>query len=193
MNGPELPRASSAPTGDYLLAVSRLDPRRGATTLLDAWDIVHAELPELTLVMAGKIGWNVDDTVGRARRTPGVVLTGEVDQRDLASLYRSASALVTASVCEGFGLPVLEAMSFGTPVVASAIPPHLELASGAAEFFPPGDPAALAKAVLLVLGDETVRTRAREVGREKAALLTSERLAAEWTQVADAALLGTKG
>lgn len=178
-----LPRPASVP-GDYLLAVSRLDPRRGATTVLDAWDILRAERPDLTLVLAGKIGWNVGAVVERARATPGVVLTGEVGDRDLAGLYRHASALVTASQYEGFGLPVLEAMAFGTPVVASAIPPHVELASGAAELFPPGDAEAMAKAVAILLDDPVVRARATVAGRERAARFNARRLAAEWTEAA---------
>lgn len=181
---PDLPLPPSVPSGHYVLAVSRFDPRRGVVTILDAWDLLRAQRPDLRLVLAGKIGWNVSTAIERARQTPGVILTGEVDRRELAGLYRHSSALVSASVYEGFGLPVLEAMAFGAPVVASAIPPHLELASGAAEFFPPGDPEALAKAVERVLDDEDVRRRARQIGSDRAALFSSERLAAAWTQAA---------
>ncbi|HWE55071.1 MAG TPA: glycosyltransferase family 1 protein [Acidimicrobiales bacterium] len=191
IDGPDLPRPAQAPEGPYLLAVSRFDPRRGVTTLLDAWDILRADRPDLNLVLAGKVGWNVSEAVERARRTPGVVLTGEVDAGDLAGLYRHATALVSASAYEGFGLPVLEAMAFGTPVAASAIPPHLEQAADVAEFFPPADPVALAKAVGTILDDESVRAHAESAGRERASQYNARRLAECWTQAALVAISGT--
>jgi glycosyltransferase involved in cell wall biosynthesis len=184
VDDPGLARPPAAPEESYLLAVSRMDPRRGVTTLLDAWDTLRAERPALRLVLAGKTGWNVSDAVARARRTPGVVLTGEVDQMALAGLYRHATALVAASVYEGFGLPVLEAMAFGTPVVASSIPPHLELAAGAARFFPPTDSAALAGAIRHLLDDERARGDAAAAGRERAAAFSAPRLAAGLTAAA---------
>lgn len=184
LDEPGLPPPAAAP-GGYLLAVSRLDPRRGVTTLLDAWEVLHGRRPDLGLVLAGKTGWKVDAAVERARSTPGVILTGEVDERALAGLYRHAAALVTASVYEGFGLPVLEAMAFGTPVVASAIPPHVELAGGVAEFFPPGDPTALVEAVERALADRQARGRA---GRARAADFSAARLAAAFTSAAAADL-----
>lgn len=184
VDDPGLPWPAQAPDGEYVLAVSRFDPRRGVATILDAWALLHDKRPDLKLLLAGKVGWHVNTVIERARRTPGVILTGEVDRRTLASLYRHAAAFITASVYEGFGLPVLEAMSFGAPIVASAIPPHMELASGAAEFFPPGDSPALARAAELVLGDPVVQERARQAGRARAAAFSARALAAEWTRAA---------
>lgn len=135
----------------YLLTLARWDPRRDLATVLDAWEKAHASHPDAALVVAGKVGWNVSGGVERARATPGVVLTGEVTNAELAGLYAHAEALVTASLEEGFGLPLVEAFSFATPALASAIPAHREVGGTAAAFFPPGDSAALAKLMADVL------------------------------------------
>lgn len=180
-----LPRPAFMPHGEYLLAVARLDPRRGVMTLLDAWDDIRTRRPDLNLVLAGKIGWKVNAAIERASRTPGVTMTGEVDHLSLAALYSHAAAFVTASVHEGFGLPVLEAMFFGAPVVATEIPPHVELASGAGSFFPAGDPRALAAAVSQVLEDQDARSRLIAAGQARALTFSAERLAAAFTSAAE--------
>lgn len=185
---PGLSRPACAPDGPYLMAVCRADPRRGLSTLLDAWDLVRADLPDVRLALVGQVGWNVAPLIRRAGSTPGVQLLGQVTDEELAGLYRHASAYVTASLLEGFGLPVLEAMSFGTPVLASAIPPHLEVAGEAATFFPPGDGRALATAVVELLGSSRAQERARRAGRAQAARFSSERLAERFGEVASAAV-----
>jgi len=180
-------RPPCAPPGDYVLAVARADPRRGIGTLLEAWDDVRRLRPGTSLVLAGKAGWRVSALFERASRTPGVVVTGEVADRELAGLYANASAFVTASVYEGFGLPLLEAMSFGLPAVATAIPPHIEIASGVAQFFPPGSSGELAGALQRVLTDDKLRASIGPLGRERAAVYSAERLATLFTDAAEAA------
>jgi glycosyltransferase involved in cell wall biosynthesis len=161
----------------YVLSLCRMEPRKGLSTLLDAWPQVRDRYPALRLVLAGKVGWGVDEVVERARRMPGVEMAGWVDNIDLPDLYRGASCFVTASKQEGFGLPVLEAMAMGAPVVASGIAPHREVGGAGVVTFPPGDAAALADEVIRVLGDQQLATRLRRLGRERAAAFTSERVA----------------
>ena len=181
------PRPACAPDGEYVLAVARADPRRGLGTLLDAWERIRDVRPGLHLVLTGKVGWKVTPLIERAARTPGVILTGEVPDGDLAGLYEHASVFVTASVYEGFGLPVLEAMTFGVPVAASDIPPHLELAAGVAEFFTAGSPKALADAVRGLLTDDGRLAAARRLGPQRAEQYSSQRLAGEFTKAAESA------
>lgn len=185
--GPPGDRPPCAPPGEYVLAVARADPRRGIGTLLEAWDDLRRLRPGTSLVLAGKAGWKVNTLFERAGRTPGVVLTGEVANRELAGLYTHARAFVTASVYEGFGLPLLEAMSFGLPTVASAIPPHLEVAGGIAQFFAPGSSEQLAGTLIRVLTDDELRASVGPLGRERAAVYSAERLATLLTDAAETA------
>jgi glycosyltransferase involved in cell wall biosynthesis len=120
---------------DYLLWVGHLghpDPHRRVTALVEA----PRELP---LVLVGAAGqW--------ARELPGVTLTGDVDDDELAALYTGAHALVLPSEHEGFGLPAVEALACGTPVVASDGPSLREVLDGRATFVEAGDVAGLVAA-----------------------------------------------
>ena len=113
---------------DYLLWVGHLghpDPHRRVTELVEA----PRELP---LVLVGAAGqW--------AHELPGVILTGDVDDDELAALYTGAHALVLPSEDEGFGLPAVEALACGTPVVASDGPSLREVLDGRATFVDAGD------------------------------------------------------
>jgi glycosyltransferase involved in cell wall biosynthesis len=91
-----------------------------------------------------------------------------VDDADLASLYAGASVVVMPSRAEGFGLPVLEAMTLGVPLVTSDDPAMREVGGGATQLFPVGDPTALSAAIVRVLGDAGLRAQLIEAGRMRA-------------------------
>ena len=110
----------------YVLTVATLDRRKNLETLLDAMPLVRRAHPDLLLAVAGAPGWQ-----GPSLNRDGVVGLGYVDDQELAALYRGAEAFVYPSRFEGFGMPIVEAMACGTPVVASAHP-SLDEASGAA-------------------------------------------------------------
>jgi glycosyltransferase involved in cell wall biosynthesis len=122
-------------------------PRKGLATLAAAHARLGPGAPPL--VAAGPPGWRAEEI-----DTGGARLLGRVSDADLTSLYAHASVVCHPSVAEGFGMPVLEAMAFGVPVVAADIPPVHEVAGGIARLVPPGDVAALADAIALALDDD---------------------------------------
>lgn len=145
----------------YLLTVGALEPRRGVDTLLEAWKMLHPHFPELELVLAGPLRAPVP---ALAQLPTGVRLLGYVEDQLLPVLYAGAQAVVAPSRGEGFDLPVLEALGCGACVVASDIPVHREVFSGAVRLFPTGDAKALAAALTEVLGDAQQRQKLRERG-----------------------------
>jgi alpha-1,3-rhamnosyl/mannosyltransferase len=123
--------------GDYVLAVGTLEPRKNLQALAEAAQQVDVELR-----VVGARGWGRIQLDGA-----GVRRVGEVSDETLAGLYRGARCLVYPSLYEGFGLPVVEAMASGTPVVTSAGGATEEVAGGAAVLVDPLDPAAIAAGI----------------------------------------------
>ncbi len=138
----------------YVLTVGTLEPRKNLPTLLEAWDRLGAPAEGLELVVVGGRGWRDAELVNAlAERRPlgRVRWLGYVSEPDLVALYAAARLFVYPSRHEGFGLPVLEAMACGAPVVASDVAALREVAGDAATFAPPGDAGALAAAMAGVL------------------------------------------
>jgi glycosyltransferase involved in cell wall biosynthesis len=124
----------------YALTVATLEPRKNLDTLLDAHDLLGHEL---ALAVVGAAGWGPQPRLDR----PGVIRLGYVDDDELARLYRGASVFVYPSRFEGFGIPLLEAMVSGVPVVASAHASLDEVCGDAAVRADPDSPEAIAAAV----------------------------------------------
>ena len=154
---------------DYVLFVGTAEPRKGLDTLLNA--LAGPELKEEALVVVGPRGWggvDVAQDAGALGIGDRVTVTGQVDDADLASLYAGASLVVMPSRAEGFGLPVLEAMALGVPVVTSDDPALREVGGGATQVFPIGDPQALSMAMARVLSDAGLRKQMIRAGRTRA-------------------------
>jgi glycosyltransferase involved in cell wall biosynthesis len=168
----------------YLLCVNTLEPRKNMTTVIDAFAALVGDgaAEGVSLVLAGSTGWLGDDLVERCRRVAGreapVVVTGYVDDADLAPLYAGASLFCYPSLDEGFGLPVLEAMKCGVPVITSDRPPLVEAADDAGLAVDPRDTAGLAEAMRRILHDRDLADDLRARGRARAATYTWDRSAA---------------
>jgi glycosyltransferase involved in cell wall biosynthesis len=161
----------------YILFVGTLEPRKNVKTLLQAFAQVIAETPrdDLTLVIAGGKGWGGEDymaTVEALKLHDYVRFTGFVDDDHLPDLYRGAQLFVYPSLYEGFGLPVLEAMACGTPVITSNRTSLPEVAGDAALLVDPTQPEALATAMLSIVNDTELRQALRAKGLARAHAFT---------------------
>ena len=169
-----LPRDESAPP--YILALGTTEPRKGLPDLVAAFDRIAGSVPDLQLKIAGPSGWGEDalDTARRSARHAGRIhRIGWVQDR--STLMAGARLLAYPSLYEGFGLPPLEAMSVGVPVVtttAGAIP---EVVGEAALLVAPRDPPALAEAILAAATDTATRDRLIGAGVERARLFSWQR------------------
>jgi glycosyltransferase involved in cell wall biosynthesis len=134
----------------YVMWCGTLEPRKNVPTLLRAFEIARASDPDLGLVLVGPTGWG-DVAVPT---TPGVRLLGFLGPHDLHLAYAGARAFCYPSLREGFGLPVLEAMAHGIPVVTSAGTAMAEFTEGAGILVDPLDVDGLATAMLRAAGDE---------------------------------------
>jgi glycosyltransferase involved in cell wall biosynthesis len=154
--------------GPYLLYVGTLHPRKNLGRLIDAFasnlqpplPTPHSPISNLYLVLAGQKGWLYDDVFAQVQRlnlADRVLFTGYVPDTDLPALLSGALAFVFPSLYEGFGLPVLEAMACGTPVVCSNASSLPEVAGDAALLFDPGDVEGMAQALAQIVADEGLR------------------------------------
>jgi glycosyltransferase involved in cell wall biosynthesis len=180
--------------GDYVLFVGRLVPEKAPDLLLRAFSAVEGETK---LVLAGGSSFT-DDYVRRihtlAGSDPRVVLTGYVYGELLEELYSNASAFALPSLLEGLPLTLLEAISYGLPVIASDIPPHREVLGPGPALVPPGDLAALTTAIATTL--ERLPAERREAELLRPEILSRYRWAAATDATEDLyrrLLAGTQG
>jgi alpha-1,3-rhamnosyl/mannosyltransferase len=149
----------------YVLAVGAADRRKNLGLLERAMPRVADRFPDVTLVLAGP-----RRRAARSAREPAWQRTlGFVSDEDLMTLYRCASAVVAPSSYEGFGLPVLEAMQLGAPVIAARASSLPEAGGDAATYVEPEDDAALAREIERVLSDDSVRSAMREASLAQSA------------------------
>ncbi len=178
---------------EFLLAVGTIEPRKNLATLITAFEEVIRAKPQngLQLVIAGGAGWLSGPLFEALKNSPArdrIVLTDYLDDGDLRPLYASCRAFVYPSVYEGFGLPPLEAMACGAPVITSAVPALEETTGGAALLFDPRQPPELAKKIVHLLGDEDARNKLAEAGHRRAAEFSWERTASKTMEVYTSAL-----
>ena len=175
------------PASGFLLSLATIEPRKGLDVLLAA--LADPASPDLPLLVVGQAGWGGLDPLQMARDLGlpdgRVRLLGRVSDADLAVALQDATALVVPSRAEGFGLPVLEGMAAGIPVVTSDDPALVEVGDGATRTAPVGDAPALARVLTEVVGDPGERERMVAAGRQRAAASTWDAAAAQLVDLYD--------
>ena len=173
----------------YVLALGTVEPRKDLPTLVTAFDQLAVDDADLRLVVAGADGWGAEALTAAIEASPHrdrIVRLGWVADDERIALVQGAAVYAYPSIYEGFGLPPLEAMSAGVPVVATKTGSLPEVCGDGADLVPVGDPDALAAALARVLTDADHRNALVERGHANAARYT-------WTRASDAfaALLHT--
>ncbi len=172
----------------FILYVGTIEPRKNLTALLEAYAALQSRNTQhaARLVIVGKKGWLYEGFFRRLRELgleERVYFTGYVPDEDLPALYSAADLFVFPSLYEGFGLPVLEAMACGVPVVCSNTSSLPEVAGDAALLADPTDIRALAAAMERALTDEALRASLRARGLERARQFTWEEAAKRTVEV----------
>lgn len=170
----------------YLLYFSTIEPRKNVPTLLEAYRSLINQVPAPDLVLAGRKGWLYEPTLQRVRElglAERVHFPGWIDQADAPALLNGAEVMVFPSLYEGFGLPPLEAMACGVPVVCSDAASLPEVIGNAGLLFPPRDIRALTTALTRVLSDADLRAELAGRGFAQARRFTWEQAARETIRV----------
>lgn len=170
----------------YVLYIGTVQPRKNLVRVIDALARTLTAGYDLDLVIAGKQGWLSEPIVRRAAElgiTHHVHFTGYVADTDLPALLAGAQAFVFPSLYEGFGMPVLEAMACGTPVITSTMSSLPEVAGDAALLVDPLDTDAIARAIMRLFDDENLRTDLRWRGLARVRQFTWEECARRTLEV----------
>jgi len=181
---PAKKKASGAPT---LLFVSAIHPRKNLGRLIRVWErLREGRFPDLRLRVVGPAGWSAGAEVRQLREgvaKGGAIWEGVQTEEELRQAYTSSTMLVYPSLYEGFGLPPVEAMACGCPVVCAKAGSLPEVCGGAAEYFDPRSEEEMMSAVALLLGSEERREGLRRAGLARAAEFSWERMAEETGEI----------
>jgi glycosyltransferase involved in cell wall biosynthesis len=175
-------RERLAISGEFILTVGTIEPRKNIPVLVKAFErlLARHSKTQLQLVIAGGDGWLSGPSFEAIKSSPAagqIVLTGYLDDAALRDLYSASRVFVYPSLYEGFGLPPIEAMACGAPVIVSDIPALVESTAGAARIASAREPDELAQAMSELLHDDDKRAALIEAGRRRATELS-------WTQTA---------
>lgn len=170
----------------YVLFVGTINPRKNLPLLANAFDVVSEDYPDLELVIVGGEGYRSNmilEAITSIESSDRVVFPGYVETEDIPEVMAGATAFVMPSLYEGFGIPVLESMACGTPVLATNVSSLPEVVGNAGILVDPNDPMDLATELSALLEDNDRRRRYEALGRERAGQFTWERAASETVAV----------
>jgi glycosyltransferase involved in cell wall biosynthesis len=165
---------------EFILFVGTVEPRKNLPLLIQSYQQLVVTGIQIPLVIAGKLGWMYEEVFAQIEANKlnnKVRLIGYVDQIDLPVIYSMAKVFVYPTLYEGFGLPVLEAMACGVPVVTSNVSSLPEIVAEAGLLVPPNDPQALAQAIQKILDDNALSLKLRQAGPQRAAHFSWQRTA----------------
>jgi alpha-1,3-rhamnosyl/mannosyltransferase len=173
--------------GSYILYLGTLEPRKNISALLEAYSFLPKKTQaSFPLILAGGKGWlmdNLEDEIRRLDIASRTVLTGYVPRKDLPALYSGAAVFVYPSLYEGFGLPPLEAMACGTPVITSNVSSFPEVVGDAGIMVDPYDVKRLRDEIERVLEDSSLRASLGSRGLARAKQFTWENCARQTLDV----------
>ena len=158
----------------FILYLGTLEPRKNLELLIDAFELASPKLPGCKLVLAGQAGWLADPILERAATSPDIVLTGYIPDSQRRYLYGMADVFVFPSIYEGFGLPPLEAMACGAPVIISDQPALIEVVGQAGRVVPMNNKKLLAEAMIDLVSHASSRALLRAKGFRRARQFTWE-------------------
>jgi len=190
---PELSSVTSQEGLPYILFVGTIQPRKNLIRLIKAFSRLQAQGQALCLVIAGKPGWMYDGILAAPKKCgveKRVKFLGYVSNQDLAGLYQKALCFVLPSLCEGFGLPVLEAMRYGCPVIAAKAGALTEVVGKAGLLVDPYNVDEIAKAMKLMMENKELREDMREKGFARVQRFSWEKAARETLKVFEKVVLG---
>jgi glycosyltransferase involved in cell wall biosynthesis len=178
----ERTRATLGLPSEFLLFVGASEPRKNLPAFIDALALVHERGMNIPLVIVGRTGAGhaaLLDRIAARGLANRVKLTGYLPDAEVRNLYHSAAALVFPSSCEGFGLPLLEAMAAGLPAAVSGSGALPEIGGAAAVYFDPDKSSEMSERIVQVLTDSALRESLRRAGPLRAAEFRWERTAAQ--------------
>ncbi|NDD64701.1 MAG: glycosyltransferase family 1 protein, partial [Acidobacteria bacterium] len=183
-------------TSPYLLFVGTIEPRKNLPVLLRAYDELLRSTPHCPqLILCGGNGWKNEDVyrlVEELKLTGMVRFAGYVEDEDLPALYSAAECFLYPSEYEGFGLPPLEAMACGTPVITSNTTSLPEVVGEAGLTHSPNDHQGLASLIVRVLGENGARAHFRNSGLERSRLFSWDRAARETQALYDEVFIASR-
>lgn len=158
----------------YILYIGTLQPRKNIPTLIEAYAYLpKSDTQSIKLVIAGGKGINydklIDETIEKYNLEKNVIMPGFIDEEDKAAILAGAEIFCFPSMYEGFGIPILESMSVGTPVIASKITPHEEISGKAAIFFNPHISNELSQKMAEILKNKILRDSFSTKGKKQSA------------------------
>ncbi|HUX07608.1 MAG TPA: glycosyltransferase family 1 protein [Acidobacteriota bacterium] len=159
----------------FFLFVGTIEPRKNLPLLLQAYGLLQKRYHKLQLVIAGERGWDFeafDEGLSQLEVPARVVVTGYLDRRSLRALYHSATALVMPSHCEGFGLPLVEAMACACPLIVADNSSLPEVAGDAALYWRSGEASELSTLLEKMLTSDALRTELSQNGRRRRQLFS---------------------